>query len=67
MPINMSLLRLATVNIYKGERHYKMFYHKPILEETIPNSLKKILELICPSIYYTFQETQLEKQHPYFN
>lgn len=50
----MSCLRLAIVNICKENRHYKMFYHKLILEETMPSSLTKILELIYPNVYYAF-------------
>ena len=67
MHINMSHLRLAILNIRKEDRRYRMFCHKPILEETLPNSSTKILELICPNVYCTLQETQLEKQYPYFN
>lgn len=44
-----------------------MLRHKPILEETMPNSSAKILELIYPNVYCTLQDTQLEKQYPYFN
>lgn len=61
----MTYLRLSIVNICREDRH-KMSYHKPVLEETMPNSLTKILELVYPNVYYAFQETPFEKQLPLF-
>lgn len=62
----MTFLRLSTVNICREDRLYKMSCHKPVLEETMPNSLTKILELVYPNVYYAFQETPFEKQLPLF-
>lgn len=63
----MSCLRFPIVNICREDRHYKMFDQNPILEETMPNSLTKILELIYLNVYYAWQETPFEKQCPDFN